>query len=1022
MKNRGSWTNCAVRAVALLLLVAAMSGCASDTVRAPVITGLNPSNAAAGGPAFTLKVLGTGFLNTDVVLWNGAALATVPVSGTELDALVPASLIASAAASPTGGQMQSRRGDALRQTTGDSAVTVTVFEKPPGDLVSNGETFTINPSGPTPAWTITKTHIGSFTQGTTGSYTITATNSGTAATSGTATVTDTPPASLTPATASGTGWNCTVAATVSCTRSDSLAAGGSYPNVTLTVAIATNAPASVTNSATISGGGVLNPATGSDTAPVAPAAAPAWTITKTHTGSFPAGGTGTYTITVTNSGNAATSGTATVTDTLPSGLTAGSSITGSGWGCTTGGGGTSVTCTRNDSLATGVSYPVITLQVDVAVSASGSVTNTVSVSGGGVATPATATDPTIITSGTVAGLTISTVLAPASVSGSTDANAIVEFKNTGTTGFNNVNVSITGLGVGVTAVALGIFSPPGSCTLATLSCTLSGTFAPGDVHVVVLTYQATAGTPSFTATATLSAPGAQSATSNFSSAFLNCTPGPANLCGQYILFTRDAGSTYTVIEFVADGLGNVTSGGVIDVALGSGSTPIQSGSGSNYSFDADGLGNLIINAQPAGGFNYVFKFALDPATGTSGSVIEFDPAGATFAPGGGTQSGSGFLQLDTPDYFATQFNGTYSLGLIGGTVGNSRLGLLGALSADGNCHLASTGATGTINSGGTLSKGVSFTGSLGTNCFVFAPDGEGSGNFTSITGTPSPAFSSLSFEYFILDLNPDESANHILLFTTAAPFVAGILTSQHNGPYSTNSALDCGVAAANLGCTFAFGGATGGNFLTGNSFVLAGLASLTTQSNTAGAFSLLRDENNGGTVTSGSINATYNYNADGTGSFTPASGEVIDFVLNDIDTGVVLSEGSNVSFGSFGPAFTPAGPFNPAGSASAKFAGGTQFLGVNSATTTVGLNTVTQAPTGSSTGNFSGNIAFWNTTSHQNSAALTGSYTTGAGLTRISGTTNIVGANSFAAYPLGTNHYVVIGITSADANGVLVFF
>jgi hypothetical protein len=83
---------------------------------------------------------------------------------------------------------------------------------------------------------------------------------------------------------------------------------------------------------------------------------------------------------------------------------------------------------------------------------------------------------------------------------------------------------------------------------------------------------------------------------------------------------------------------------------------------------------------------------------------------------------------------------------------------------------------------------------------------------------------------------------------------------------------------------------------------------------------------------------------------------------------------------------------------------------------------VTQAPTGSSTGNFSGNILFWNRTSYQNSAALTGSYTTGAGLTRTSGTTNIVGANSFAAYPLGTNHYIVVGIANADADGVLAFF
>ena len=1019
MKHRAMWMGRGGRNALLLSLVvaliAAMSGCTSSPASVPMINSLSPSSVTAGGPAFTLKVLGSGFLNTDVVLWNGTALATTPISSTELNAMVPASLIQSAAAHRARMPIAAA-GSGAPQSPGDATVTITVYEKPPGGLVSNGETFTINPGGPAPAWTITKMHTGTFMQGGTGMYTINVMNSGTAATSGTVTVTDTVPTGLTAATATGTGWMCTVAATVSCTRSDALAADSTYPAITLTVVIATNAPTSVMNTAAVSGGGVPTPATGSDTATVSTPPVPAWTLTKVHNGTFTQGGTGTYTITAKNSGTGATTGTVTVSDAVPTGLTA-STATGTGWGCTV---AVTVSCTRSDSLAAGASYPSITLTVMIATNAPASVTNTAAVSGGG-AGPATGADTAPVGSGAVAGLTISIILAPANIPGSTNANAIVEFKNTGAISFSNVTVTITGLGAGVTAVSLGIFSPPGSCTLATLSCTLSGTFAPGDVHVVVLTYQAPAGTPGFTGTATLSAPGAMSASSNFTTAFMNCTPGPASLCGQYILFTRDAGTKYTVINFVADGMGNIPSGGVDDVAVGSGSTPIQAGSGSSYSFDASGLGNLIINAQPAGGFNYVFKFVLDPATGASGSVIEYDPAGAMFAPGGGTQSGSGFLMVDTPDYFATQFNGTYSLGLIGGTAADARLGLLGALAADGNCNLASTGATGTVNSGGTLSKNVSITGSLGTNCFVSAATGRGTGNFTSITGMPSPAFSSLSFAYYILDLNPDESANHILLFTTAAPFVAGILTSQHNGPYSTSSALDCGVAA-NLGCTFGFSGATGGNFLTGSSYALAGLASLTTQSNTAGALSLLRDENNGGTISSGSINATYSYNADGTGSFTPTSGETIDFVLNDIDSGMVLSEGSNVSFGSFGPALTPTGPFNPAGSASAKFAGGTQFVGVDSATTTVSLSTVTQAPAGSSTGNFSGNIGFWNTTSNQNSAALTGSYTTGAGLTRISGNTNITGANSFAAYPLGTNHYIVVGITPADTAGVLVFF
>ena len=46
--------------------------------------------------------------------------------------------------------------------------------------------------------------------------------------------------------------------TLTCTRSDALAAGASYPVITLTVNVSITAPGSVTNSATVSGGGENN--------------------------------------------------------------------------------------------------------------------------------------------------------------------------------------------------------------------------------------------------------------------------------------------------------------------------------------------------------------------------------------------------------------------------------------------------------------------------------------------------------------------------------------------------------------------------------------------------------------------------------------------------------------------------------------------------------------------------------------------------------------------------------------------
>lgn len=97
------------------------------------------------------------------------------------------------------------------------------------------------------------THTGNFTQGQTGTYTVTVTNMATTSpTSGTVTVTDTLSAGLTLQSMAGTGWTCGGA---SCTRSDALGAGASYPAITVTVQVAAGAASPQQNTAMVSGGG-----------------------------------------------------------------------------------------------------------------------------------------------------------------------------------------------------------------------------------------------------------------------------------------------------------------------------------------------------------------------------------------------------------------------------------------------------------------------------------------------------------------------------------------------------------------------------------------------------------------------------------------------------------------------------------------------------------------------------------------------------------------------------------------------
>jgi uncharacterized repeat protein (TIGR01451 family) len=119
-----------------------------------------------------------------------------------------------------------------------------------------------------PDLAIAKTHAAPFVKGQTGTYTVLVSNLGPGPTSGTVTVADTLPAGLTATAIGGPGWTCSLD-TFTCMRVDVLAAGASYPPITVTVGIAPTAPDSLDNTATVVGGGDVSPANNSVTDPTA---------------------------------------------------------------------------------------------------------------------------------------------------------------------------------------------------------------------------------------------------------------------------------------------------------------------------------------------------------------------------------------------------------------------------------------------------------------------------------------------------------------------------------------------------------------------------------------------------------------------------------------------------------------------------------------------------------------------------------------------------------------------------------
>jgi uncharacterized repeat protein (TIGR01451 family) len=365
----------------------------------------------------------------------GSGATTAPVTVTDT---LPAGLVPTSADSGTvngwtvttiGQTVTATRGGGLAGGASYPALTLTVGVSPTAPtsvtntvtVAGGGETNTANDSASDvtaitqlPDLTITKTHANDFRQGDAAdAYTITVSNAGSTSTDGTVvTVTDTLPDGLSPTAAdNGTinGWTVTTTGrTITATRSDALAAGSDYPALALTVAVSPIAPASVTNTAVVSGGGEANTANDSaaDTTAITQVADLA--VSKTHSGTFrPGDAADTYSVTVSNVGAAPTDGSAvTVTDTLPAGLAPTPADTGvvNGWTLFTA--GQTVTATRTGVLDAGASYPPLTITVGVADDVAPVITNTATVSGGGEVNTANDSASDVTATSPVADLTI----------------------------------------------------------------------------------------------------------------------------------------------------------------------------------------------------------------------------------------------------------------------------------------------------------------------------------------------------------------------------------------------------------------------------------------------------------------------------------------------------------------------------------------------------------------------------------------------------------------------------------------
>ncbi|HVS07651.1 MAG TPA: hypothetical protein VHK65_15995, partial [Candidatus Dormibacteraeota bacterium] len=264
-------------------------------------TGVQITDPLPSGLAFVSATPSQGTYTSGTGVWNIGAIA----SGASVTLALTATVTA----------------------TGSLTNTATKTAENETDPVAANNSASVTITGQAPDLTIAKSHVGSFVRGSTGNYSVTVSNIGAAASSGLVTVSDTLPAGLAPSAASGTGWTCGVAGqAVTCTRSDALGAGASYPVITIAVSVSQAATTPLVNTATVAGGNEINTANDSASDSTTITSQADVGVTKiASSGTVTVGSNVTFTITASNFGPSNATGVL-VSDPLPAGLTYVSSV------------------------------------------------------------------------------------------------------------------------------------------------------------------------------------------------------------------------------------------------------------------------------------------------------------------------------------------------------------------------------------------------------------------------------------------------------------------------------------------------------------------------------------------------------------------------------------------------------------------------------------------------------------------------------------------------------------------------
>jgi hypothetical protein len=447
-------------------------------------------------------------------------------------------------------------------------------------------------------------------------------------------------------------------------------------------------------------------------------------------------------------------------------------------------------------------------------------------------------------------------------------------------------------------------TPPYTWTLGTGSVLPAGlSLTSGSPSATISGTPTATGTFKFTLDVKDSASSPATASASFlvtvtGSSTFTC-PTPFNplqsLCGTNFFELEGSRSngakTMHAAMLVIDDSGNVVSGEEYDNDTASGYAA-RTITGGSYVMDTSGDGRGVLTITDSTAAATTFRFVNHTAANYKPGPIEvFDSSGVLASGIFVGLPTTGLPQIPANTVVGAALTGVNGAGQTVGLLGNFEVGSNGCDGSPGSFN-SQTGETIVTNSGGTVTTGMTATGS----CTAADANGVGTAQITLSGGTPFTN-NTLNFRYFeytesgILDLAVFESTDTI---GTNQPILGGGVL-RNPSPGQVTSALFASTCGGGFACVVAEGGSTSGG---GPIRALVRFIATAGSGNT-GTVSGVLDENAAGTITTNGNwpYTSYTIDANGVGTFT-GSGKTIHFVTTDKGFST-LDESAQVRTGSF---------------------------------------------------------------------------------------------------------------------------